>query len=182
MDAGGVALVGAVAAVVGAALGAGGAIRAAQLTGRFQAKTQHVHWRRQVRRDAYAAFMAAASREKDALRSIETRLWTGVPAADVHSALTDLASGGADLDSASAVVRIEGPEDLGWQAVEIHGARNKYLVALLHETGHPLASGHQQPSWSSEDGRSEMGQKLLAFQRNARNVLDDPKGALRTSP
>ncbi|WP_157857311.1 hypothetical protein [Streptomyces yerevanensis] len=50
------AIVGAVAALLGAVVGAGGAIAAAAVTGRTQVRGQHAQWQRELRRDVYVEF------------------------------------------------------------------------------------------------------------------------------
>ncbi|MFE7077206.1 hypothetical protein ACFU96_44685 [Streptomyces sp. NPDC057620] len=67
MDAGSVAIVGAVAALLGAAIGAGGAIAAATVAGRTQIRGQHAQWQRETRRDAYIEFVHASRTLLDAV-------------------------------------------------------------------------------------------------------------------
>ncbi|MGW8490703.1 hypothetical protein [Streptomyces sp. JS01] len=112
MDSGAIAIIGAAAGVLGAAVGASGAIIAASVTGRSQERTQHAHWRRQVRRDAYSALINAASDLYDELgprsHSLEESSVpypTRVP--------RELA---ASLDKACHTVQLEGPAEVAAQA------------------------------------------------------------------
>ncbi|MCX4850267.1 hypothetical protein [Streptomyces sp. NBC_00893] len=45
------------AALLGAAVGAATTLGAAVVNGRAQARSQHAHWSRQHRRDAYAGYL-----------------------------------------------------------------------------------------------------------------------------
>ncbi|MEU8352802.1 hypothetical protein [Streptomyces sp. NPDC048845] len=114
MDAGDVALVGAVAAIMGAAVGAGGAIGSAIVSGRKQTTTQHQHWRKQVRGDAYVSFLGCvapfqelwrANRERDLLRE------------EVPPGYADRLRGLVrDLDKAALVIELEGPPGVARRA------------------------------------------------------------------
>ncbi|WAL93960.1 hypothetical protein [Streptomyces sp. Je 1-369] len=112
MDAGDVALVGAVAAVLGAAVGAGGAVGAAAVTGRKQAQSQHNHWRRQVRRDAYAAHLVAVSAAISALDSAQ-KCYAGAASAasaDLQQALNVVDEHLVTARSSGVVIFLEGPQ------------------------------------------------------------------------
>lgn len=60
MSTGEVAVLGAVAALLGTIIGAAGAILAALAGGRVQLRGQHQQWRREMRRAAYADYLRAA--------------------------------------------------------------------------------------------------------------------------
>lgn len=66
----GTVIVGAVAGVLGAAVGAAGAVTASVVSGRQQNKGQHAHWRREVRRTAYAGFLHCAREAQDRLSEV----------------------------------------------------------------------------------------------------------------
>src|SRR5690242_20526371 len=61
------ATIASITTLLGTAVGATGAIAAAALTGRSHDRTQHSHWRRQLRRDTYARFLDAAVAWDDCL-------------------------------------------------------------------------------------------------------------------
>ncbi|MFG2802783.1 hypothetical protein [Streptomyces pseudovenezuelae] len=67
MDAVGVAVLGAVAALLGAGIGAGGAIAAAAVTGRAQAKSDYARWQREKRAATSTAFLRSAFALQDAI-------------------------------------------------------------------------------------------------------------------
>ncbi|MET8185543.1 MULTISPECIES: hypothetical protein [unclassified Streptomyces] len=113
MDAGDVALVGAVAAVLGAAVGAGGAVGAAFFAGRHQSKSQNEHWRRQVRRDAYVAFMTSASNVISGLVDARQHFVTGQPPSDaLREAVQRTDSALTASQQAGAVLVLEGPSNV----------------------------------------------------------------------
>lgn len=116
MNAGGVALVGAIAAVVGAAVGAGGAIAAAAVTGRGQNR----QWRRQTRRDAYVAFLTLSM----ATHQLFDEVGRGILRSSYnenerleHLTLTREQLG--KLESARIVASLEGPATVTQAAYEV---------------------------------------------------------------
>ncbi|MFD4765468.1 hypothetical protein [Streptomyces niveus] len=178
----GIAVVAAVATVIGAGLGALGAVVAARHTGRAQASTQFSHWRRQIRRDAYAAFIVAAEKERESLTVVTVKMRTRAAESDVHDSLTGLSTDGTAFNSSGAVVHVEGPGTLIEEVYRVQGARNRWFVALLHEAGHPLVDGVPPFHLSSDDAREMFSRQLIAFQRVARQVVDDPTGTLNPRP
>ncbi|MET4644512.1 uncharacterized membrane protein YgdD (TMEM256/DUF423 family) [Streptomyces atratus] len=61
----------ALAAVVGTCSGMVGALGAARLNGTMQRRSQHEHWRRDGRRQAYAAFVEAAVDYGEAIGTVQ---------------------------------------------------------------------------------------------------------------
>lgn len=130
--------------MLGAAVGAGGAIGAAAIAGRKQAGAQHRQWQREVRREAYREFIANAYEHEEVLLEI---LKVGHNADAGMSALQRL---GLVRDSgrrALASLALEAPG-----AVADHGrllirTREEYATALGYwvVTGNPLTSetGHK---------------------------------------
>ncbi|MFC8412633.1 MULTISPECIES: hypothetical protein [Streptomyces] len=110
MDAGDVALVGAVAAVLGAAVGAGGAIASSFVAGRQQTKSQNEHWRRQVRRDAYVAFMVNVSQVITGLVDAKQHFAVGQPPSDaLKEAVQHTDNPLTAAQQAASVIVLEGP-------------------------------------------------------------------------
>ncbi|MEW2420467.1 hypothetical protein AB0911_07975 [Streptomyces nigra] len=120
-------IVGAIAGVVGAAVGAAGAVSASVVAGRQQNRGQLEHWRREMRRTAYAAFLNSAQEAHDRLSDLHSAMITadtvGVPADVRHETLTRLfgearaAVERADRDQ--AVVELEGPRDVANSALRV---------------------------------------------------------------
>ncbi|MEV6756795.1 hypothetical protein [Streptomyces sp. NPDC051214] len=81
----GTVIVGAVAGVLGAAVGAAGAVTASVVAGRQQNQGQHAHWRREVRRTAYAGFLHCAREAQERLSDLAT----ATEAAELQEALLE---------------------------------------------------------------------------------------------
>jgi hypothetical protein len=129
MDAGGVALIGAIAAVLGAAVGAGGAIGAAAVSGRKHAAAQLDHWRRQLRREAYANLLSQALSKRSQISSVETALIRG---AREHASSALIPAGQLDaLHEALTIVSLEGPEEASQAALELVTAFSGQVGLLL---------------------------------------------------
>jgi hypothetical protein len=108
------AVFGALAALLGAALGAGGSIGAAVATARGQGRVGHAQWRRQLRREAYSNLMSrcfewrrcAATMLKELAHQLVSQQRT-------EELLNTLESALASTVEAAIIVDLEGPADLG---------------------------------------------------------------------
>ncbi|TLS42390.1 hypothetical protein FE633_30870 [Streptomyces montanus] len=118
MNAGGVALVGAIAAVLGAAVGAGGAVLSAALTGRLQASSQEAHWRRQLKREAYVNFLSQAASAIDALDAARLRT------AEQGARLDEIAQEVRSVNRLVLVAYMEAPEP---QVIDLFNRLNAQL-------------------------------------------------------
>ncbi|WP_274558083.1 hypothetical protein [Streptomyces spiramyceticus] len=125
MDAGGVALVGAIAGVVGAAVGAGGAVTAARAAGRQQG----LQWRRQIRRDAYVAYLGGVH---DLYRRLDVLAKKARTAADqefweeVSQARTLV----SECEKLRLVVALEGTGDVNESALELWCALSEWFKEI----------------------------------------------------
>jgi hypothetical protein len=128
-----VTIVAAVAGLLGAGIGAGGAIASAALTTRAQARVQHAHWRRQLRRDAYARFLALAldwHRHADKLEIDVT--WQLDSREDAIGRLDLLIGHDRDAFSdAGSVVDLEGPPEVTEAAEAVREAQKEWMSALV---------------------------------------------------
>ncbi|WP_399939677.1 hypothetical protein ACGH52_14790 [Streptomyces sp. BBFR25] len=128
MDAGTAAVLGAGVGVVGTALAAA----IAGMAGQRQVRAEHRHWRRQLRRDAYAAFTVKADEVYEALRGVEAEL--GRPGHDLDGvratldATRRLVRGG--LHDAQTAVELEGPEELARMAGELAKSLSACVAAI----------------------------------------------------
>ncbi|MCF2130006.1 hypothetical protein L1I79_26775 [Strepomyces sp. STD 3.1] len=128
MDAGTAAVLGAGVGVVGTALAAA----IAGIAGQRQVRAEHRHWRRQLRRDAYAAFTVKADEVYEALRRVEAEL--GRPGHDLDGvratldATRRLVRGG--LHDAQTAVELEGPEELARMAGELAKSLSACVAAI----------------------------------------------------
>ncbi|MFJ3197688.1 hypothetical protein ACIPJQ_34285 [Streptomyces griseoviridis] len=132
MDQGLAALLGATVGVLGtvaaSAISSGAARR--QLEG--QAKVEHAHWRRQLRRDAYSAFLAPANETRTALKSAGRALIGD--ASDVTEADHRLRIARDQLvlvQAAWAGLAIEGPDAVERAAHSVHVSLHSMHTTLL---------------------------------------------------
>ncbi|MFB7410971.1 hypothetical protein ACFCZ2_27700 [Streptomyces sp. NPDC056202] len=167
MDAGGVALVGAIAAVLGAAVGAGGAIVSASITSRKQALSQHAQWRREVRREAYTAFLSHSFKEQ---RVHEEVLEAG---RDGRTSVAEADSAryretyNARLQ-AMALVALEGPERAAAGAKVVFFRQ----VAARSTLSNWLARGAPWPDQAVTSAMNGLDEAIGSFMGLARLTLD----------
>ncbi|MEU5235510.1 hypothetical protein ACH4UR_01500 [Streptomyces lydicus] len=135
------AIVGAAAGMLGAAVGAAGAIVSAVVTGRSQERSQHSHWRRQVRRDAYTTLIKAAH---ELYRELTPRTLSlahnGVryPAYAPNELV-------AALVEACYTVQLEGPADVSMQADVVRDIFTRWNGAIFwQEASGDLALTHPE--------------------------------------
>ncbi|WP_344522412.1 hypothetical protein [Streptomyces rectiviolaceus] len=197
MDAGGVALVGAAAAVVGAALGATGAVRAARVTGRSQNRGQHVQWRRQVRRDAFAAYLTAVNGWYDTLAKVGAK--AGLPptpesAAEFAAELRDVGAALKQTHDCYSIVRLEGPAEVSeraealldvlshWSALVLQQGDPEIMRLTWDEVGRRGLPGRPDFPGLPTDLAGQLvfvKREIAAFAEAARGALDHPDGALQ---
>ncbi|MGW6210894.1 hypothetical protein [Streptomyces sp. NPDC055109] len=173
MDAGEIALVGAVAGVVASIVGAGGALAAARWTGRYQSLSQHAHWRRQVRRDAYAAFLDSVAQINELRRTHRERTLLG------HEMPTGTADRLRELicniEKALLVVELEGPAQAAADADRvmrsIAGWQASVIVAELRAV-RGLPPHDDVPTSDALD--RQVNSAVTSFKATARAALDVP--------
>jgi len=169
MDAGDVAIVSGIAAVFGATVGAGGAVGAAVVTGRKQAAVQHQHWRRQLRRDAYASLIAAVLEARARINSVQTSIGRG----NTDAALTQLPAA-VELDAlhaSLAVVSLEGPDEVERSALELVttiSGRVGLLLVAIDATDDVNRVLHIEMRQKEEEAH----EALRSFQTLVRGLLD----------
>ncbi|TGB16083.1 hypothetical protein [Streptomyces sp. MZ04] len=123
-------IVGAAAGLLGAAVGAGGAIGAAAFAGRHQAKTQKDHWRRQFQRDTHVAFAVAWSNfHRTLIEASDLFRMGAIPAAEqLTSALTLADQQREKASDALSVLQLDGVRAVFMPAWQAH----EHLVSLSH--------------------------------------------------
>lgn len=171
MNLGGTASIAAIAAVVGAGLGAYGAVRAAKSTGNSQRRSQHEHWRRQTRAEAYARFVNATAELAPAISALTP---TG------SSAPTDLQERAAEarrlmsaLSKAESAVALAGPDTAAAEARSVTRRYGLILRSALVAQGLEPGRRGDPPSV-----RAASWPSLSHFRELARAALDDPDGAM----
>lgn len=131
----------ALAAIVGTCSGMVGALGAARLNGTMQRRSQHEHWRRDGRRQAYAAFVEAAVNYGEAIGTVQA--YAGVN--DIHPGpeATELCRRVDEMRPAAskalALVLVEGPEDAARAAHQAVRTLTAWAcTAGVYRPGHPL--------------------------------------------
>jgi hypothetical protein len=177
MDSGEIAIVGAAAGIIGAMVGGGCALGSAALTSRRQAKAQRDQWRRQVRRDAYAACLTAAHALLAGINDVLTA-WTGGDAAEVDEVARRLHGLSRALRQADSVVKLEGPADLYGALGEMRSRLNIYaaLVTAAGASAIALPTAGERQAAASRMRRNVAAQSVPsgidAFEQQARQILD----------
>ncbi|WP_143652599.1 hypothetical protein [Streptomyces sp. 13-12-16] len=170
------------AALLGATVGVAGTVLASAITGwsarqqvQAQARAEHAHWRRQVRRDAYSAFLAPASECQHALK-MAGRAFVGERDTEEVDRRLQQAQGQLALAQAAwANLAVEGPE-----AVE-QAARSVYTT--LKSTQTTLLAFRDAPA-DAPDGNvrfverhavevARLSERIGEFTAAARSALDD---------
>ncbi|WP_146229147.1 hypothetical protein [Streptomyces sp. NWU339] len=104
----------------------------AGIAGQRQVRAEHRHWRRQLRRDAYAAFTVKADEVYEALRGVKAELARpGHDLDGLRGALDEtrrLVRG--DLVDAQTAVELEGPEELARMAGELTKSLSACVAAI----------------------------------------------------
>lgn len=180
MEAGEIALVGAVAGVVASIVGAGGAVVAARLTGGYQSRSQHAHWRRQVRRDAYAAFLESVAQFNEWKRSYRERILRGEAMPEgSDDRLRELIR---SIEGALFIVELEGPPAVAARADTVLRSIAKWQASVIVSQ---LRAARGAPPRddvpSSTAMHHEMNQSVASFKAEARAALDAPDTVDHTS-
>lgn len=172
MDAGVAALLG---AVVGGLLGAGGTLGAAALTGRAQGVSQHAQWRREGRRAAYSAFIAAVTAHQQAANELMLLMDADViDTTRVHSVLASVKELEAAVSASAPVVIVEGPAQVGQLAGRLAHQSLELTVSQTLFVEDPAALlGPMNPyANSANDHIVNIARGLTAFAEQARTALD----------
>ncbi|MEV5200654.1 hypothetical protein [Streptomyces sp. NPDC053720] len=101
------------AALLGAAVGAATTLGAAVVNGRAQERSQHAHWSRQHRRDAYAGYLSALHDRDIAMDAVLDALRSDSPdLPDIDEKTGRFISLAREVHRATEVVILEGPASL----------------------------------------------------------------------
>ncbi|MFI7497465.1 hypothetical protein ACIBVL_02945 [Streptomyces sp. NPDC049687] len=172
MDAGTAAVLGAGVGVMGTTLAA----TIAGIAGQRQVRAEHRHWRRQLRRDAYAAFTGKADEVHEALRGIEAEL--ARPGHDLDGLRHLLEESRrllrGDLADTQTAVELEGPEELARMADELRQSLSA-CVAAIQARILGRESGDAIDANQSHRIRSYLGHasnKRQQFVSHARRAID----------
>lgn len=172
----------ALAAVVGTCSGMVGALGAARLNGTMQRRNQHEHWRRDGRRQAYAAFVEAAVDYGEAIGTVQAH---AAQSPCDHPLPDDAALRGRvdelrpAASKALAMVLVEGPEDVAHAAHQAVRAMTAWACATgVYPTGHPLAISRSVQTVVRGGPTDAVGlsdvtwERIRDFETRARRALD----------
>ncbi|MET9667446.1 hypothetical protein ABZY19_18940 [Streptomyces sp. NPDC006475] len=127
-----------VAALLGAAVGVLGTVAASAISGwsnrrqvQTQARVDHAHWRRQVRRDAYSAFLAPANESRTALKAAARALIGEVDVEEADRKLHVAQDHLRAVQAARASLAVEGPESVEQAAHGVKTGLNSMHTTLL---------------------------------------------------
>lgn len=119
-----------IAALWGAGIGVVGTLAATWLSGWSAVRGQHGHWRREGRREAYSAFIAAVMAFREAADSLLSLMDDKHTRDDVAQALEQLQARFPAVVAASPAVVVEGPENVATLARSMTRAIGKALADL----------------------------------------------------
>jgi hypothetical protein len=158
-------------AAVGGAIGVIGTVSAAWLAGRGQRRSQHEQWLRQVRRDAYAHFVACLQRvERVVEQTGEAARVEGRPVPRWPEEMTQ-------AGEALSVVLLEGPDEIYQRALEVFRLAQEWWYAMRYEYGNPSPGDtyHGYPS-------TDIGAATEIFLQAASRVLRASDQGLLSAP
>ncbi|MCX4776841.1 MULTISPECIES: hypothetical protein [unclassified Streptomyces] len=176
----------ALAAIIGTCSGAVSALGAARLNGTMQRRSQHEHWRRDGRRQAYVAFVGAAVDYGEVISIVQALDDEDRPspeAAELYSQVVDMRR---TTSKALALVLVEGPEDVARAAHQAVRALTAWACSSgAYHPGHPLAASRSVQSVLRQGPADAVGlsdltwQRIREFETRARAALDQPLGSAR---
>ncbi|WP_067487389.1 proline dehydrogenase [Actinomadura hibisca] len=163
------------AALFGAAVGSLTTLGAAVVNGRTQARTQHLQWRRQHRRDTYAAYLSALHDRDIAMDAILAALQADPPGLpDLDEKVRHFITRARDVHRAAEVVTLEGPPSIAGAvdriAKESSGLSEimQHMVKAAHAAD---ASEKAEHSATASAQERRLYQAVSEFRVQARNVL-----------
>ncbi|NVI93031.1 proline dehydrogenase [Actinomadura sp. BRA 177] len=169
-----------IAALLGAGLGSLTTIGAAVVTGRAQARTQFAQWRRQHRRDAYAAYLGALHERDIAMDAVLAALRPDEPdLADVDEKVRRFIDLAREVHRAMEIVIIEGPPPMVEAAERVQRA-SEGLSAVMRRMVEDARAADSGRKVADEEAAAERERLLYAevkaFRAEARDVLGRAQG------
>jgi hypothetical protein len=174
-----------IAALLGASVGVAGTILASAIAGwstrqqvRAQARAEHAHWRRQMRRDAYGAFLAPASEARTALKMAGRAFVGERDAVEIDHRLRQAHDQLALAQAAWANLAVEGPEPVEQSARSVYTTLQSMQTTLLALRDSPTDAPDRNAGFlerhAVEAGR--LSERIGEFAAAARTALDDVEG------
>ncbi|MER6623898.1 hypothetical protein [Streptomyces sp. NPDC000931] len=170
------------AALLGATVGVAGTVLASAITGwsarqqvQAQARAEHAHWRRQVRRDAYSAFLAPASEAQHALKMAGRAFMGEEDVEEVDRRLQHAQGQLALAQAAWANLAVEGPETVEQASRNVYTTLRSMQTTLLAMRDSPDNGPNGDVPFverhAVEVGR--LSERIGEFTAAARSALDD---------
>ncbi|MFD9081209.1 hypothetical protein ACFQ7B_06585 [Streptomyces erythrochromogenes] len=173
---------GSLAAVVGAAIGAIGGLTGGWLAmvgqsrqRREQQRADNQRWRNEMRREAYASYLAATRELNAACWKVADQLSAqGSTSADWQAALAETHDAWARFSTGSSAVSVAGPRSAADDAAELHRAMRRCEMIVVDWARAAIRDGaahvddHRARFASAADAKQA---PLAAFQRSAREAL-----------
>ncbi|PWK63384.1 hypothetical protein BCL76_12163 [Streptomyces sp. CG 926] len=173
---------GSLAAIVGAAIGAIGGLTGGWLSvvgqsrqRREQQRADHQQWRDEMRRDAYASYLAATRELNAACWKVADQLVSQAStSADWEAALAETHDAWARFSTGSSAVAVAGPRSAADEAAALHRAMRRCEMIVVDWARSAIRGGvahvddHRARFASAADAKQA---PLAAFQRAAREAL-----------
>ncbi|WUH96272.1 hypothetical protein OHR68_22065 [Spirillospora sp. NBC_00431] len=163
------------AALLGAALGSLTTLGAAVVNGRAQARAQLGQWRRQHRRDAYAAYLGALHDRDIAMDAVLAALRRDPPdLGDVDAKVRRFVDLARDVHRAMEIVIIEGPRPMADAAGRVQRASEELSEVMRRMVDDAHAAG-TAPGRADDGAAAERERALYRavtdFRAEARDTL-----------
>ncbi|WP_374776458.1 proline dehydrogenase [Streptomyces sp. NBC_01310] len=164
------------AALVGAAIGSAASLGAALVSGRVQARSQHVQWRRQVRREAYTQYLTALHDRDVALDEVLRALGPDAhPPHAVEERVREFVRLARQVHRSAEVVLLEGPASVA-EAVsgisEASVALSEVMRTMVACAREGDSSRHSEDSALAAERSAVLWDAVGRFRHAGREVLD----------
>lgn len=163
------------AALLGAAVGSLATLGAAFVNGRAQERAQHVQWRRQHRRDAYAAYLGALHDRDIAMDAILRALQADEPdLLALDETVRHFIGRAREVHRAAEVVILEGPPSIIEATDRIARASSELseVMQRMVKNAHAAdTSDRQQEAVSASARERQLYQAVKGFRVQARSIL-----------
>jgi hypothetical protein len=152
---------------------------AARLTGRHQSRSQHAQWRRQVRRDAYVAFLESVAKFNELSRAY--RAWTSLGRTMPEGTTERLHEFVCSIEKALFAVELEGPSEVAAQANTVRRSITDWHVSVVVSELRAARGVPPRDAVPNSDALCrQVGESVAIFKSVARAALDDPDTVDRT--
>ncbi len=164
------------AALLGASIGSLTTLGAAVVSGRAQARAQHAQWRRQHRRDAYAAYLSALHDRDVAMDAILDELRSHRPdLPEVDEKVRRFIALAREVHRAMEVVIMEGPPSVAEAAdrvAQASGDLSEVMRRMVRKAHAADATDMAQDRAAASERERSLYKAVADFRTRARETLD----------